>query len=107
MANQATAVAYAALLLAGSKTPLTVENVEKLTKKAGVNVSSQLASQFVRAFEGKDIVSLLSVGGGSSSAAPTAQSTQAAAKPAEAPKAAEKPKDPEPEEDVDMGGLFD
>lgn len=33
MAQQATAVAYAALLLAGSNTPLTVENVEKLTKK--------------------------------------------------------------------------
>ncbi|CAD8149618.1 unnamed protein product [Paramecium pentaurelia] len=106
MANQATAVAYAALLLAGSKTPLTVENVEKLTKKAGVNVPSQLATQFVRAFEGKDIISLLSVGGGSGSA-PAAQPTQAAAKPAEAPKVAEKPKDPEPEEDVDMGGLFD
>ncbi|CAK75531.1 unnamed protein product (macronuclear) [Paramecium tetraurelia] len=106
MANQATAVAYAALLLAGAQTPFTVENVEKLTKKAGVNVPSQLATQFVRAFEGKDIISLLSVGGGQGSA-PAAQPAQAAAKPTEAPKAAEKPKDPEPEEDVDMGGLFD
>ncbi|CAD8050737.1 unnamed protein product [Paramecium primaurelia] len=106
MAQQSQAVAYAALLLAGSNTPLTADNVEKLTKKAGVDVPKQLAAAFVKAFEGKDIMSLLSVGGGSSSA-PAAQTTQAAAKPAEAPKAVEKPKDPEPEEDVDMGGLFD
>lgn len=42
--------------------------------KAGVNVPSQVAATFVRAFEGKNILSLLSVGGGASSA-PAAQPT--------------------------------
>ncbi|CAD8132058.1 unnamed protein product [Paramecium pentaurelia] len=107
--------AYALLVLGGNNQP-TEAQVTQLLKEAGVEPVAADVQLVVDALKGKSLADVikegskqltsLSVGGGASqSSAPAAQATQAPK--AEAPKAEAPKKVEEPEEDVDMGGLFD
>ncbi|CAK72714.1 unnamed protein product (macronuclear) [Paramecium tetraurelia] len=107
--------AYALLVLGGTNKP-TVDQVTQLLKEAGVEPVAADVKIVVDALkektlaevikEGSKQLTSLSVGGGASqSSAPVAQATQAPK--TEAPKAEAPKKAEEPEEDVDMGGLFD
>ncbi|CAD8178791.1 unnamed protein product [Paramecium octaurelia] len=104
--------AYALLTLGGKANPSEAD-VKGLLAEVGVTGSDAEIKTLVDSLKGKTLqeviaeglkkVGTLSLGGGSSKAAPVAAQAQPAKK------AEEKPveKAPEPEEDVDMGGLFD
>ncbi|CAD8076542.1 unnamed protein product [Paramecium sonneborni] len=108
--------AYALLVQGGNNQP-TEAQVTQLLKEAGVEPVAADVKQVVDALKGKSLddvikegskqLTSLSVGGGASqSSAPVAQATPAA-QTAQAPKVEAPKKVEEPEEDVDMGGLFD
>ncbi|RNF00034.1 60S acidic ribosomal protein [Trypanosoma rangeli] len=104
--TQQLACTYAALLLADSgKT--NVENLLKVTKTAGVEVSKGMATAFANLLQSVNVNELLanvSFAGGAPAAAGAAPAAGAAAPAA----AAEAKKEEEEEEDDDMGfGLFD
>ncbi|CAD8046956.1 unnamed protein product [Paramecium primaurelia] len=108
--------AYALLVLGGNNAP-TEDDVTKLLKEAGVEPVAADVKNVVNTLKGKNLndvikegqkqLTSLSVGGGASqSSAPAPQATSTA-QTAPAPKAEPPKKVEEPEEDVDMGGLFD
>ncbi|CAD8086158.1 unnamed protein product [Paramecium primaurelia] len=105
--------AYALLTLGGKASPSEAD-VKGLLAEVGVAGSDAEIKTLVESLKGKSLqeviaeglkkVGTLSLGGGSSQAsAPVAAQAQAAKKVEEKPVE----KAPEPEEDVDMGGLFD
>ena len=98
--------AYALLLLGGNDSP-SAADVEKVVKDAGATADKEKITALCAALQGKPFNELVAAGlktlgsmGGS--AAPAG-----GAKPAEAKAAEAAPEeDPEPEEDVDIGGMF-
>ena len=108
------ACTYAALILHDDKqdvweiiTKIDGNKINKLIKAANLKVEPFWAKVFEKALKGKNVSDLLVGGGAPTQGAATVAETAAPAK--EAPKAEEKKpaKVEEPEEDVDMGGLFD
>ncbi|CAD8047943.1 unnamed protein product [Paramecium primaurelia] len=107
-------VAAYALLVLGGKAQPTEADIKGLLAEVGAQGADDQIKGIVDALKGKtlsDVISeglkkvgTLQLGGGAASSAPAQTQAPAAAKQ-EAPKPVEKA--PEPEEDVDMGGLFD
>jgi large subunit ribosomal protein LP2 len=97
--------AYALLVLGGNDAP-SVADVEKVVKDAGATADKEQIEKLVAAMEGKQFHELVETGLKSLSsmgtAAPAAGGSAAAA--GGAPKKEEKVE--EPEEDVDIGGMF-
>ena len=98
--------AYAMLVLGGKEKPI-AGDVEKVVKEAGVEVDKANSTAFCEAFKGKpfhDLVSegikaLGSMGDGSGPTAASAPTNGAAT-------TKEEPQEKEPEEEVDLGGMF-
>ena len=84
------------------------KDVEDLLKASGVTADSDSLDVMMKRLEGKSLPELIKEGSGKLASMPSgggaAASAPAAA--AEAPKEEEKPKEAEPEEDVDMCGMF-
>jgi len=102
------ACVFATLLLHDDGQELTEENVKKCITGAGLKVQPYWPALFLKAIQGRDLNSLLTVGGGSGGAAPAPAGgapAAAAGKAADKPKVEEKPA--EEEAAVSMGGLFD
>ena len=107
------ACVYATLLLHDDGQELSEANVKKVITASGVKVQPYWPALFLKAIQGRDLNTLLTVGGGSGgeAAAPAqggaapAKGAPAGGKPAEKPKEPEKPA--EEEANVSMGGLFD
>ena len=101
------AVVFTTLLLHDDGQELSEENVKKVIAATGIKIAPYWPSLFLKAIQGRDLSTLLTVGGGSGGAAP-AQSgaTGQAPAPAQAAKPKEEEK-PAEEENVSMGGLFD
>ena len=96
--------AYALLVLGGKDAP-SAADVEKVVKDAGATADKAKIEALCKAMEGKPFEELASAGIaklGSMGSGPAAAGAPAAggAAPAEAKK------EEEPEEDVDMGGMF-
>ncbi|KAM3128638.1 hypothetical protein pb186bvf_019267 [Paramecium bursaria] len=106
--------AYALLVLGGKEQP-TADDLKGLLKEVGVDANQGDVDQVVNALKGKKLqdviaegskqVQNLSFGGSAAPAQATTSAPVQAAKQEEKAKPVEKA--PEPEEDVDMGGLFD
>jgi len=94
--------AYALLVLGGKSAP-TAADVEKVLKEAGAKADSDKVAALVKALEGKAFNELVSEGTKKLGSMGTAAPAAAGGAPA---KKVEAPKEEEPEEDVDMGGLF-
>ena len=101
------ACSLAALILMDEKSDVTAEKISTILKAAKVDVAAYWPILMAKNLEGKSVESF-------SGAAPAAAATAA---PAAAAPAAEKKDDkkapkkeekkPEPEEDMDLGGMFD
>ena len=94
--------AYAMLVLGGKSAP-TAADVEKVVKEAGATADKEKCEALCTALEGKEFHELVSTGmktlssmGGSSAAAPAGGAKAAAVEE----------KVEEPEEEVDLGGMF-
>ncbi|KRX10518.1 hypothetical protein PPERSA_01530 [Pseudocohnilembus persalinus] len=100
-AKQSLAYSYAALLLTDIEADITADRLESILKASNVATSAALSKVFARALEGKDVKEFFA--GGAGGDAPVQAQAQG-----QAPAAAqEEAKPEEPEEDMDMGGLFD
>lgn len=103
------ACVFATLLLHDDGLELSEQNVKNVLSAAGLKVAPYWPTLFLKALQGRDLNSLLTVGGGSGAA--PAQATGGAPAPAGGNTAAAKPKEEEkPAEEeaaVSMGGLFD
>ena len=94
------------MLVLGGKSEPTAADVEKVVKEAGAEADKEKCAALCEALKGKEfhefveagLKTLSSMGGGSAAAAPAGGATAAA----EAPKE----KEAEPEEEVDIGGMF-
>ncbi len=104
------ACVFATLLLHDDGLELSEQNVKNVLSAAGLKVAPYWPTLFLKALQGRDLNSLLTVGGGSGAGAAPAQTTGGAPAPAGGNTAAAKPKEeekPVEEEAVSMGGLFD
>jgi len=110
-----TATAYAALILQDGKQPITGDNIVKVGKAAGLEISTQWAHLFEVALKGFDLADLLGrVAGGGGGGAPVAGgAVEASGVPSGgASKAEEKKeekkeeKEEKEEEEQSIGGLF-
>ena len=95
--------AYALLVLGGNASP-SAADVTKVLKEAGATADEGQVAKICAALEGKQFHELGSAGLASLSAAGPAGGATAGASAGAAAKVVEE--EPEPEEEVDMGGLF-
>ncbi|CAD8086291.1 unnamed protein product [Paramecium sonneborni] len=112
IADQATSEAactYAALILYEDNQDIDATKLAKIIKASNLRVEPIWTKVFEKALKGKRIGDLLHGSSGSTVNAPQTQtsSTPAVAESKKAEPVKEVKKVEEPEEDVDMGGLFD
>ncbi|CAD8177482.1 unnamed protein product [Paramecium pentaurelia] len=112
IADQATSEAactYAALILYEDNQDIDSTKLAKIIKASNLRVEPIWTKVFEKALKGKRIGDLLHGSSGSANSGPQAQttSTPVVAETKKAEPVKEVKKVEEPEEDVDMGGLFD
>ena len=96
--------AYALLVLGGKEEP-SAADVEKVVKDAGAEPDKEKISALCEALKGKPFNELVATGIAKLGSMGTGAAPKGGAAPAEA-KEAVKEEAPEPEEDVDMCGMF-
>ncbi|CAD8077688.1 unnamed protein product [Paramecium primaurelia] len=112
IADQATSEAactYAALILYEDNQDIDSTKLAKIIRASNLRVEPIWTKVFEKALKGKRIGDLLHGSSGSANSGPQVQttSTPVAAETKKAERVKEVKKVEEPEEDVDMGGLFD
>ncbi|CAK69946.1 unnamed protein product (macronuclear) [Paramecium tetraurelia] len=102
------ACTYAALILYEDNQEINAAKLAQIIKAANLRVEPIWTKVFEKALKGKKVGDLLHGNSGSAPAAQVATTAAPVAQQTKAPEAAkEVKKAEEPEEDVDMGGLFD